>query len=105
MPAVSYGQHSPESLNAIASQLEEFAADLRLAAVRMQGHGLHTMDVAGEAELKRGKSGFMAFIANLPSAISAAREDRGEFNGTQPKAPAAKTKKKTDPKLPVSDKS
>jgi hypothetical protein len=90
MPKQLTAEHTPESLEAMAGALEEFAASIRVQAERLKLHNIERLEVANADQRKRGMVFIESFVSAVVKALRETREERGDFqpNGhTPPKKP------------------
>lgn len=97
MPKEVFNDQTPESLAAIAEQLESAASELRAKAERMKQLGFPLLKVTHFSAITLGMTNVKAFVGAVEAAIDGARKDRGDYgtlsNKNGQKEPKPRVKK------------
>lgn len=79
MPKLVFGDHTPQSLLALALRLSELKQEFDALADRMTQHGLEMASMPYHKEMLRGFETFEAFIEGGKRAIKRALKERGDY--------------------------
>lgn len=83
MPKLTYGTHTPKSLQAIGDSLIRLGGLLRGHATFIEEQGFESLELPYEDAKERSIGLLTKFVGGVPGAIGNAMQERGDFAGGQ----------------------